>query len=407
MTGVNREEANRASITASRAELIAIIAMMAATVAFATDAMLPAFPDISADLSPRDPNRAQLVVASFMVGLGVGTLFAGPLCDAFGRQTITVAGTVIIILFATVSALTQSLEVLLVARFLQGVGSAGPRVASMAIVRDLFRGREMARILSFVILVFTLAPVFAPSVGWLLTQGFGWRSIFASFAVFSIISTGWLLLRLPETLAREERRSLRVRELVDGLLEVFSNRQVMLAIGCQSLIFAVLMSTLLSSQQVFDKVFDRGAAFPLWFALMAALAAGASVMNAAIVMRVGMRRVVRVALFVHSSFTGVFLLAMITGVLPASWLFPVGFLWCTSVFQLAGFTLGNINAIAMEPMGHMAGLAASIITSVATIASIAIAAPIGQAFDGTLVPLTAATFVLTALALLLAHRLEG
>ena len=269
MTGVDREEANRASITASRAELIAIIAMMAATVAFATDAMLPAFPDISADLSPHDPNRAQLVIASFMVGLGVGTLFAGPLCDAFGRQAITIAGTVIIILFAIVSALTQSLEVLLVARFLQGMGSAGPRVASMAIVRDLFRGREMARILSFVILVFTLAPVFAPSIGWLLTQGFGWRSIFASFAVFSIISTGWLMLRLPETLPRKERRSLRARELVDGLLEVFSNRQVMLAIGCQSLVFAVLMSTLLSSQQVFDKVFDRGAGFPLWFALMA------------------------------------------------------------------------------------------------------------------------------------------
>ncbi len=407
MTGVDREEANRASITASRAELIAIIAMMAATVAFATDAMLPAFPDISADLSPNDPNRAQLVIASFMVGLGVGTLFAGPLCDAFGRQAITIAGTVIIIFFAIVSALTQSLEVLLVARFLQGMGSAGPRVASMAIVRDLFRGREMARILSFVILVFTLAPVFAPSIGWLLTQGFGWRSIFASFAVFSIISTGWLMLRLPETLPHKERRSLRARELADGLLEVFSNRQVMLAIGCQSLVFAVLMSTLLSSQQVFDKVFDRGAGFPLWFALMAALAAGASVMNAAIVVRVGMRKVVRMALLVHSSITAMFLLAMIIGVLPASWLFPVGFLWCTSVFQLAGFALGNINAIAMEPMGHMAGLAASIITSVATIASIVIAAPVGQAFDGTLVPLTSATFVLTALALLLAHRLEG
>ncbi len=406
MTGAGREEANRASITASRAELIAIIAMMAATVAFATDAMLPVFPDISADLSPGNPNLAQLVVASFMVGLGVGTLFAGPLCDAFGRHAVTIAGSVIIILFATVSALAQSLEVLLLARLLQGVGSAGPRIAGMAIVRDLFRGREMARILSFVILVFTLAPVFAPSIGWLLAKGFGWRSIFVSFAVFSIISTGWLLLRLPETLAREERRSLRARELLDGLLEVFSSRQVMLAIGCQSLLFAVLMSTLLSSQQVFDKVFDRGASFPLWFALMAALAAGSNLLNAAIVMRAGMRKVVRIALLVHSSFTGIFLLAMITGLLPASWLFPVGFLWCTSVFILAGFGLGNVNAIAMEPMGHMAGLAASIITSVATIVSIIIAAPVGQAFDGTLVPLAAAILVLTTLALLLARRLE-
>ncbi len=406
MSGIAREKSGRASITTSRAELVAIIAMMAATVAFATDAMLPVFPDIGAALSRDDPNRAQLVVASFMIGLGVGTLLAGPLSDAFGRRAVTAAGTVIIIVSATVAALAQSLEALLLARLLQGVGSAGPRVAGMAIVRDLFQGREMARILSFVILVFTLAPVFAPSIGWLLAQGFGWRAIFVSFAVFSIVSTGWLLLRLPETLAPENRRRLRVRELAGGLLEVFSSRQVVLATGCQSLLFAVLFSTLLSSQQVFEEVFGRGAGFPLWFALMAALAAGSSLMNAAIVMRVGMRKVVQVALLVHSGLTGAFLLAMTSGTLPASWLFPVGFLWCTSVFQLAGFGLGNINAIALEPMGHMAGLAASIITSVATMVSILIAAPVGQAFDGTLLPLATAAFVLTTLAFLLARCLE-
>ena len=409
---MSAETPTRASETAearpdiSLTELVAVLAMMSATVAFATDAMLPAFPDISAELSPDAPNRAQLLIGSFMAGLGLGTLFSGPLSDAFGRQRIAAAGSVLIVIFAMVSAFAPSLEILLAARFLQGIGSAGPRVAAMAIVRDLFRGREMAKIMSFVIFVFTLAPVFAPSIGWALAWAFGWRSIFVSFAVFTLLSTGWLMLRLPETLAPEHKRPFRPGKLIEGVREIFSIRRVVLAMGAQTLVFAILMSSIMSSQQVFEDVFNQGAHFHLWFGLMAILAAASNLMNARLVMRYGMRSMVKWALICQGGLTFVVLLLNASGTLPQSWIFPLGFVWYTSVFYLAGFGIGNLSSLAMEPVGHMAGLAASIISAIATVVSIAIAIPIGQAFDGTLVPLTAAVVLLAALAVLLVLKID-
>lgn len=387
-------------------ELVAILAMMSATVAFATDAMLPAFPVIGSELSPEAPNRVQLVIAVFMAGLGLGTLVSGPLSDAVGRQKVAVWGSALIVICALVAAMAPSLEVLLLARFAQGLGSAGPRVAAMAIVRDLFRGREMAKIMSFIIFVFTLAPVFAPSIGWVLAWGFGWRAIFVTFAVFTIISTGWLILRLPETLAPENKRSFRPGQLMSGVKEVFSIRQVVLAMAAQTLIFAILMSTLLSSQQIFDHVFHQGAHFHLWFGLMAILAAGSNLVNASLVMRFGMKAMAKWGLICQGGLTVIVLILTVTNALPASWVFPVGFLWFTSVFYLAGFGIGNLSSIAMEPVGHMAGLAASIITSSATVISIAIATPIGQAFNGTIVPLLIGVSLLAGLAVLLVAMIE-
>lgn len=396
----------RTNLNVSTPELIAVLAMLTATVAFATDAMLPAFAEIGADLSGDAPNRAQLVIATFMLGLGCGTFVTGPLSDAIGRQKVALGGSVLIVFFAMIGAFAQSLEVLLFARFLQGLGSAGPRVAAMAIVRDLFKGREMAKIMSFIIFVFTLAPIFAPSIGWVLMTAFGWRSIFVSFAIFAIISAGWLVLRLPETLTPDHKRVFRPAKLIEGLREIFAIRRVVLAMGAQTLVFSILMSTLMSSQQAFEQVFDQGKHFHLWFALMAALAAMANLINASLVMRLGMRAIVKWSLFVQGALTFVFLVLMVADVLPSAALFPFGVVWFTSVFYLAGFAIGNLTSIAMEPVGHMAGLAASIIAAVPTITSMAFAVPIGQAFNGTLIPLTGATFVLAALGLVLVHFID-
>ncbi|MCV6594611.1 MAG: multidrug effflux MFS transporter [Silicimonas sp.] len=387
-------------------ELVGILAMMSATVAFSIDAMLPAFPQIGTELSPDAPNRVQLIVATFMVGLGLGTLVAGPLSDAFGRQRVAIYGTILIVICALTAAFSPSLELLLVARFIQGLGSAGPRVASMAIVRDLFRGRDMARIMSFVIFVFTLAPVFAPTIGWALTAGFGWRAIFVSFAIFTLISTGWLLLRLPETLNPANVRPFRPALLISGARELVSVRNTLLATGAQMLVFAILMSALMSSQQVFHVVFDQGAHFHLWFGLTAVLSAGANLVNAKLVMRLGMKKLVIWALICEGLFTALVLGLSASDTLPPPWIFPLGFIWFTSVFYMASFTIGNLTSIAMEPVGHMAGLAASIISAVATVAGIAIAAPIGQAFNGTLVPLTLGVTLLCFAALALVRGID-
>ncbi|NNL72836.1 MAG: MFS transporter, partial [Silicimonas sp.] len=179
----------------SRVELIALMGMLTATVAFSIDAMLPALPEIGVALNPAEPQRAQLVIAAFVLGLGVGTLFTGPLSDAFGRRPVAVAGAVIYSAAALYAATADSLDAVLVARAVQGLGAAGPRVVTLAIIRDLFAGRQMARITSYVMMVFTLVPVLAPSLGAGIAWAFGWRAIFLSFAVFSFISITWLLLR--------------------------------------------------------------------------------------------------------------------------------------------------------------------------------------------------------------------
>lgn len=390
----------------SRAELVALLAMLSATVAFSIDAMLPAIPEIGAALNPADPQRAQLVIATFVFGMGAGTLFAGPLSDAFGRRPVAVAGAVVYTLAALYAAMADSMTELLIARAVQGMGAAGPRVVAIALVRDLFSGRQMARITSFVMVVFTLAPIVAPTLGAGIQWAFGWRAIFLSFAVFSVISMVWLLTRQPETLPPERRRPFRLARLKAGLAEVFGHRQVMLAIAALTLIFAMLFSALLSSQAVFEQVFDKDQSFPLWFGLMAAISASSSLLNAMVVVRLGMRTVVKWALLVQAAFSVVFLLLQFTlwaGAAPPFW---IGFLWFLSVFYIAGLGIGNLNAIALQPMGHIAGMASSVVGAFSTILSVILAAPIGQAFDGTMRPMTFGVLVLGAVALLAVLRLD-
>lgn len=390
----------------SQLELVSLLAMLSATVAFSLDAMLPVLPEIGEALSPDAPNRAQLVVGSFVLGLGIGTFFTGALSDAYGRRSVAVGGALVYCAAALIAAFTGDLEMLLLARFVQGLGAAGPRVTAMAIARDLFSGRRMAQVLSYVIFVFTLTPVFAPSIGWAIAEVFGWRGIFASFAVFSFISVAWLLLRLPETLPPENVRAFRLGKLIEGTREVLGHRRVVLATMVQTLIFGALFSGLASSQQVFEDVFDQGEAFPLWFGLMAILASGSNLINARIVVRLGMREVVRRVLLIQGAFTLVFLVLQISGALPDALGFPIGFLWYTSLFYLAGFGIGNMNALALEPLGHMAGLAASITTACATIGAALLTVPIGLAFDGTLLPLTLGILLLVASALLILRQIS-
>ncbi|MGI9389552.1 MAG: multidrug effflux MFS transporter [Boseongicola sp.] len=390
----------------SRVELISLLAMLAATVAFSIDAMLPMLPEISDALSPDAPNRAQLVIATFVVGMGVGTLFAGPLSDAFGRRPIAVAGAAIYIIGALLAAVAPTLEMMLAARTLQGFGAAGPRIVALALTRDLFSGREMARIVSFVMIVFTLVPVVAPTMGAAIAWAFGWRAIFFSFAIFSVISMAWLLLRQPETHPPEKRRPFRGHELWAGVTEVAQNTQVVLAIAVQTLVFAILFIALMSSQQIFDQTFDRGDSFPLWFGAIAAVSATASVLNAIVVVRLGMRLVVRWALIGLLIATLIFIVTLTALDLSPDASFGMYIVWQTAVFYMAGLGIGNMNALAMEPMGHIAGMAASIISAVATVLSVLIAAPISLAFDGTPLPAALGVLAGTALAIVFINMLR-
>ncbi|MBY6138233.1 multidrug effflux MFS transporter [Leisingera daeponensis] len=384
----------------AKAEFIALIAMMFATIALSIDAMLPALPEIGQTLSPDNINRAQLVLTSFVLGMGLGTFFTGPLSDAFGRKPVVAAGCALYVLSALTAWLSPSLEVLLISRVLMGIGAAGPRVAGVAVVRDLYSGREMARLMSIAMMIFMIVPAIAPLMGAGIIALSGWRAIFLLFALFAAVIVLWTSLRLPETLAREDRRAMRMPLLMGAVKEMLSHPTVRLSIMVQTLCLGMLFTMLTMVQQVYDIIFGRAASFPFWFGLVAVISGTASLLNAAIVVRIGMRRIVTVSLAAQILITGAMLL--ISGwSLPDPWMFGLFVGWQASVFCMVGTTVGNLNAMAMEPMGHIAGMAASVIGAISTVLAAAIAAPVGLLFDGSLVPLAAGLLIMACIAFLL------
>ena len=370
----------------SKFEFVCMMGLMFATIAFSIDAMLPALPDIVDSLTPDDPNRAQLIITSFLLGMGLGTMLAGPLSDALGRKTVIVIGAGLYMAGALMAYFAQSLEWILLARVLQGLGAAGPRVVSLAMARDLFVGRAMAQIVSYAMLVFTIVPAIAPLLGAWIIMGFGWRAIFLAFLAFSVISVGWLSLRQPETLAPEDRRPLQIAPLWAGLRETLAHRQMQFSIIAQTCIFGGLFGSLSSIHQIFDYTYGLRESFPLWFSLIALLSAPTGPINGKMVIHTGMRPLIRVTMLAQAGLSLTLALAFLSGALGGAE-FGVYVFWNVTLFATAGFTIGNLNALALEPLGHIAGMASSVMGAISTIGGALAGAVIGQMFNGTPVPL--------------------
>lgn len=368
------------------AEFTAMLALLFATIAFSIDAMLPAFPEIAAELSPDAVNRAQLVLAAFILGLGVGTLFVGPISDAVGRKRTIAAGFALYVAGSLMAYSARSLELLLIARVLQGLGASAPRVASMALVRDLYAGREMARIMSFVMMVFMVVPAFAPLLGAGIIAGFGWRSIFLAYVLFAVVALAWVMIRQDETLAPESRRALTVANLRSAFREVVGSAPVRLYMLVMCLGYGQMFALLSSIQPIFGATYGRAESFPLWFAGIAVISASASFINGRYVMRLGMRRLATHAYGGAAVLSLIALLLIGAGLVTGTAAFVTFYLWGTGVFFISGLTYGNLNALAVQQLGHIAGMATSVITAVSTVAAALIAGPVGLAFDGTAVP---------------------
>lgn len=391
----------------NQTEFVALVAMLFATIAISIDAMLPALPEIAATLSPDAPNAAQLVVTSFVLGMGIGTLFTGPLSDAFGRKRVILVGSGFYAIAALACYFAPSLEMLLAARLLQGLAAAAPRTVAIAMVRDLFSGREMAKIMSFVMMIFTIVPAIAPLMGQGIIALGGWHSIFLAYILFSGLTMLWLGLRQPETLPFDKRRPLHLGDLWLGTKELFTYRIIVISTLLQTLTLAALFATLSSLQGIFDRQFDRAETFPLWFALIAVASMSGSLLNSRIVMTLGMRRVVVSTYVWMSILTTATIFFLGQDLLTGNLSFAMQMFWCIGLFAMMGLTMGNLNALAMEPVGHIAGLAASVISSLATVGSVILAIPIGLAFNGTSTPLLAGVFVLISLSLILALKAFG
>ena len=374
------------------AEFIVLMALLTSLMALGIDSMLPALPQIGRDLGLMNDNEAQLIISSIFFGFSLGQLLFGPVSDSFGRKPLIYFGSLIFIVGCLVSIFADDFQTMLVGRFVQGLGVAGPRVISMALVRDCYAGRAMARIMSFIMIVFIMVPAIAPSIGQGVLLFAGWRSIFVGFIVLTVIALSWFSLRMPETLPKERRTPFSAGRQWQAIREVVGNRPAMGYTVVSGLVFAALLGYLNSVQQIFQVHFGLGEQFPLYFGVLALAIGVSSFMNAKLVMRVGMRRMshyaFRVVVLVSVLYLG-YVLLMDSH--PPLWSFMA---YCCLVFLAVGILFGNLNALAMEPLGHHAGLGASLVGFVSTVIGILPGALIGQLYNDTVLPVVAGFVVL-------------
>ena len=382
------------------------MAMLVATVAISIDAMLPALPDIAIQLTAKNPNQVQLILSAFIGGMALGTLVVGPLSDSFGRKNIIYVGAVIYISFSALCMFATDLETIVIARVFQGIGAAAPRVVSQALVRDLYSGREMARITSFIMIIFSIAPAVAPLLGAGLISLFDWRAIFLIFIIFALISTIWTKIRIREPLRPEMRVPFQIKIFRAAFLEIISIGIVRVSIITLIFSYGTLFTCILLVQQVFDQFFGRANSFPEWFAVIAAFSASASFLNSMLVMKLGMRRLISAALRVQIALSAFMLLMFWTGAISGNLGFGFFVFWVFSLFFQAGLTFGNLTALAMEPLGHIAGTAASVISALATLGSVFLATIAGHFFDGTPLAMIISIALFASFGALSAHLLQ-
>ncbi len=367
---------------------------MVSILAMAIDAMLPALGDIAVDLAVENQNDTQLVVTSMFLGFAFGQILAGPLSDSYGRKPVIYVGYLIFIAGCVISMMTESFSWMLFGRMLQGLGAAAPRIVSIALVRDGYEGRAMAKIMSVVMAIFILVPAIAPAIGQGMMLIAGWRSIFGLLLVMALAAFFWFALRQPETLGTGSRIPLSGRNFLEGFKEAISYRATFGYTLASGALFSAFIGYLNSAQQIFQTIYASGQWFAIYFGV-AALAIGvASVYNSRVVERLGMRFMSlrgTIGLLVSSV---IFLIVVISfGGVPPLWMLMT---WLIVAFFCTGILFGNFNAMAMEPVGHMAGMGAAVVGSLSTLISLPLGWYIGAQFNGTIFPVVAGFVVMSA-----------
>jgi len=380
-------------------EFVSLMALYMALMAMSIDMILPALPFIGHEFGVLDENKTQYVIYTLFLGFTFGQIIYGPIADSFGRKPTVYAGLSLLIIGDIISILSHNFHMLLIGRFLQGFGAASPRITSMAIVRDLYKGRDMARVMSLIMTIFIIIPIIAPAFGQLILLVTGWRTMFVIFLAAALIATIWTYFRLPETIKRQDVRPFHIKEIMRDFGKVFQNKTTMIYAVCSGMIFGALIAYIASSRQIFQDYFALGKLFPLFFAIGAISIGVSSIVNSMIVKRFGMRYICYRALIVMIFISSLIILAeVLQGDKVYLWQFMI-FILVT--FFCVGLLFGNLNALAMEPMGHIAGVAATVIGCVSSGISVIIGALIGQAYNNTLMPITVGFLILTSLSLAL------
>ncbi len=380
----------------SQTEFVILMACLMSVVALAIDAILPALDIIGNAMGTSKVSDNQLLIIMIFVGLGVGPVIFGPVSDSKGRKPVVYAGFAVFLAASLVCVFAESLEVMLVGRVLQGIGLSAPRTIAIAIIRDMYSGNYMARVMSFVTVVFLLVPIIAPVMGKILIDHFNWQAIFYVQMGISIIISIWFWRRQPETLTEHNRVPWTKTLFRDGLRELSKHRSTIGYTIITGFVTGSFLVYLSSSQQIFQVQYGLADAFPYIFAGLAISIGCAILLNASLVLRFGMKKLIDTSLLAFFLIPIIYVICFHNTENPSIIVLLAFF---GVLFFAMGFMFGNLRAIAMQPVGHIAGIAAAITGLVSTLMSVPISIYIGRLIDDTALPLFIGFAVCGALSL--------
>jgi len=380
----------------SQFEFVALMASLMSVVALAIDALLPALDIIGIHIGTQHVVDNQLLITMIFLGLGIGPLVWGPLSDSMGRKPIVYMGFAIFLIASAICVKSDSLEMMLFGRILQGIGLSSPRTISISIIRDRYSGDYMARIMSFVTVVFILVPIIAPALGKWILDDYGWRGIFYVQVVFSTIVVFWFWRRQRETLQLADRIPFKRAIFIKGFKEVLSNKATMGYTLISGFIVGSFLVYLSGSQQIFQEHYGLKEEFPYIFAGLAFSVGAAIFLNGTLVLRIGMKRLVALALYGFSLISLLYILIYADGSKPSVTIL-VGFF--ALQFFAIGFLFGNLRALAMDPMGHIAGIAAAITGFISTLMAVPISTWIGRYIEHSALPIFIGFFICSLIAI--------
>ncbi|MEO0501072.1 MAG: multidrug effflux MFS transporter [Pseudomonadota bacterium] len=391
------------------AELVIMVAALMALNALAIDVMLPALDDISvalgliASTDGASDNRQQLIIYAYVAGFGAPQIVFGPVADRFGRRGVLLWSLAFYAAVGVACMFARDFTMLLISRFFQGVAASGVRVVAVSVVRDLFAGRGMARIMSLVMTIFMVVPILAPSIGQGILMMGTWPWTFGVLAAAGVVMFAWVWFRLPETLPPERRGAKGLGTALSAYAEVFRNRCARGYMLASGVIFGSLFAFIGAAEQIFTEVFRKEETFTLWFAGIALTLSVANFTNSRLVERFGMRRISHTALILFTLLALTLLGAMSIWGEQLSIFFPLFAL----MFACFGLIGSNFNAMAMEPLGRIAGTASAAYGFATTTISSLIGYLIGSQYDGTVSPVIIGFFVLGAVSLIVVTITEG
>lgn len=384
-------------MSAPKNGFIVLMAFLMSLIALSIDSMLPALGEIKKSLSIENANDVQLIISTVFLGMSFGLMLYGPLSDAIGRKKPLYIGISIFIVGSFISLISHNLEVMLLGRFLQGFGAAACRVVSLAMIRDQFSGVEMGKVMSLIMVIFIIVPALAPTIGQFVLFFGSWPLIFGIFILLGLLAMILLRFRQEETLSIDKRIPFSIKNLMNGIKETMRNPISRAYTLVSGLVFGAFVGYLSLSQQILQDQYKLGDKFSYYFGVLALFIGMSSYINSRLVEKFGMEKLSIRSLVGLFSLSSIYMVLMYFSNGETSLYVFLGYLGLSFLF--VGILFGNLTSLAIQPLGHIAGVANSVISSIQTFISVGIGAYIGHHYTGNVYPLVISFLVLSLISI--------